>query len=63
VRSTVEALCSQGFAGRGYVNDGNQKAADFIKIRIQKTRPAKLLMAITFRHWDFLLFIILQKLN
>jgi hypothetical protein len=35
-RSTVETLCSKEFAGRGYVNDGNQKAADFIKSEYKK---------------------------
>lgn len=35
-RNIVETLCSKDFAGRGYVNEGNQKAADFIKAEYKK---------------------------
>jgi aminopeptidase YwaD len=35
-RGIVETLCSKEFAGRGYVNDGNQKAANFIKAEYKR---------------------------
>jgi hypothetical protein len=36
VKSTIDTLTSPDFQGRGYVNNGNRKAADFIASRFQQ---------------------------
>ncbi len=35
-RSAIKQLCSEEFAGRGYVNDGDKKAAEFIADKFRK---------------------------
>lgn len=35
-KQTIATLCSPAFAGRGYVNEGSQKAAQFIATEFQK---------------------------
>jgi aminopeptidase YwaD len=38
VRSTIKTLCSNDFAGRGYVKGGDKKAADFIAQELRKSK-------------------------
>lgn len=38
VRSTIEKLSSSDFSGRGYVNDGALKTAEYLKSRMKKAR-------------------------
>lgn len=38
VRACIEQLCSKDFAGRGYVNEGDKKAAAFIKAEFRSLK-------------------------